>query len=96
MLGFRGHFLTKSQRYSTTFRAILGERRAWRLRDELDRLDRDAWGDPGALGLDTVTVINDWRLVGLGHRDHAERELAMAIAERHRQNRQITRPRRPA
>ena len=22
MLGFRGHFLTKSQRYSTTFRAI--------------------------------------------------------------------------
>jgi hypothetical protein len=85
MLGFRGHFLTKSQRYSTTFRAIRDERRAWRLQDELDRLDRDAWGEPGALDLDTVAVINDWRLVGIGHRDHAERELAMAIAERHRQ-----------
>jgi hypothetical protein len=32
-----------------------------------------------------VTVINDWRLVGLGHRDDGERELAMAIAERRRQ-----------
>jgi hypothetical protein len=92
MLGFRGHFLTKSQRYSTTFRAIRGERRTWRLHDELDRLDREAWSEPGALDLDTVTVINDWRLVGLGHRDHAERELAMAIAERHRQTRRSRRP----
>jgi hypothetical protein len=46
MLGFRGHFLTKSQRYSTTFRAIRCERRTWRLHDELDRLGRDAWGSP--------------------------------------------------
>ena len=37
--------------------------------------------------LDTVTVINDWRLVGIGHHNHAERELAMAIAERHRTHR---------
>jgi hypothetical protein len=36
---------------------------------------------------DSVTVINDWRLVGIGHRDDAERELAHAIAERHRQRR---------
>jgi hypothetical protein len=93
MLGFRGHFLTKSQRYSTTFRAIRCERRTWRLRDELDRLDRDAWGEPGALDLDSVAVINDWRLVGIGHRDHVERELAMAIAERHQQT---TRSRSPA
>ena len=27
-------------------------------------------------------MINDWRLVGIGHRDDAERELAAAIAER--------------
>jgi hypothetical protein len=88
MLGFRGHFLTKSRRYSTTFRAIRDERRAWRLLDTLDRLARET-DDPGdvAADLDTVTVVNDWRLVGIGHRDHAERELAMAIAERHRTHR---------
>jgi hypothetical protein len=37
-----------------------------------------------------VTVINDWRLVGVGHRNYAEQELAMAIAERNRQHRTST------
>jgi hypothetical protein len=88
MLGFRGHFLTKSQRYSTTFRAIRGERRTWRVRRELDALDRGTWGESCApLDLDTVTVVNDWRLLGVGHQNHAERELAVAIAERNRQQR---------
>ena len=88
MLGFRGHFLTKSQRYSTTFRAIRGERRSWRVRHELDQLARDTWGGTGdPIDLDSVTVINDWRLLGVGHNNHAERELAMAIAERNRQQR---------
>ena len=91
MLGFRGHFLTKSQRYSTTFRAIRVERRDWRLREELDQLGRDTWGEDGTpLDLDTVTVINDWRLVGVGHRNYAEQELAMAIAERNRHHRTST------
>jgi hypothetical protein len=31
MLGFRGHFLTKSHRYSTTFTALRRQRRTWRL-----------------------------------------------------------------
>ncbi|MBL8928129.1 MAG: hypothetical protein JNM77_18135 [Pseudonocardia sp.] len=85
MLGFRGHFLTKSRAYSTTFTAIRHERRTWRLRDELDRLaaDTDNHGDdPGPIDLDTITVINDWQVVHIGHHDHAERELALAIAER--------------
>jgi hypothetical protein len=29
--GFRGHFLTKSRRYSTTFRALRDERQCWQL-----------------------------------------------------------------
>ena len=80
MLGFRGHFLTKSRRYSTTFTAMRGQRQAWRLLEELAQLGHDV--DPTA-----VVVINDWRLVGIGHRDDAERELAHAIAERQRQHR---------
>ena len=88
MLGFRGHFLTKSQRYSTTFRALRADRRAWRLRAELDALDT-ATDDPDRIpiDLDTVTVINDWVPVHFGHRDDGERELAAAVAERHQQQR---------
>ncbi len=88
MLGFRGHFMTKSQRYSTTFRAIRADRRLWRLRAELDALDATT-DDPNAIpiDLDSVTVINDWVPVHFGHRDEGERELAAAIAERHQQQR---------
>ncbi|NMI00853.1 replication initiator [Pseudonocardia acidicola] len=92
MLGFRGHFLTKSQRYSTTFREIRGERRTWRLADTLDRLAADT-DDPNGIppDLDTITVINNWQLVGIGHRNEGERELALAIAERKQQQRQARR-----
>jgi excisionase family DNA binding protein len=38
------------------------------------------------IDLATVTVINDWAPVHFGHHDHAERELAVAIAERNRQH----------
>jgi hypothetical protein len=85
MLGFRGHFLTKSLRYSTTFRAIRRERRTWRLVEALDQLGHNSNGDdllPSDLA--AITVINDWRLVGVGHRDGGERELALAVAERNR------------
>jgi hypothetical protein len=43
-------------------------------------------------------VINDWAPVHFGHRDDAERELASAIAERNRQQRQsrVTTARRAA
>ncbi|HTK64393.1 MAG TPA: replication initiator [Pseudonocardia sp.] len=77
MLGFRGHFLTKSQHYSTTFGAIRGERHQFQIAYTLHELGHD--GD-----LDQVLVVNDWRLVGVGHRDDAEKELAEAIGERAR------------
>ena len=89
MLGFRGHFLTKSRRYSTTFTAIRAERRdlapARRRSAQLDRDSDDANEIPP--DLDTITVINDWWPVHYGHRDDGERELAAAIAERHRARR---------
>ncbi|MEK6438193.1 replication initiator [Pseudonocardia sp. T1-2H] len=83
MLGFRGHFLTKSRAYSTTFRVIRGERRAWRLAEQLDHLGHPA-DDP-------VIVINDWHLVGIGHHTDTDRELAIAHAERIRDDRRTTR-----
>jgi hypothetical protein len=93
MLGFRGHFLTKSQRYSTTFRAIRAERRTWRLADTLAQLGGDT-DDPNEIPADLATVINDWHLVGIGHRDDGERELAAAVAERKRQHRLAQRTRK--
>jgi hypothetical protein len=88
MLGFRGHFLTKSLRYSTTFKALRGRRRTWRLVAELVQLNPDTNAIPP--DLDTITVINDWWPIHYGHRDDAERELAAAIAERHRAQRHRT------
>ena len=78
MLGFRGHFLTKS-------RALLDHvprhpRRAAHLaagRDAARRLDR-ATDDPNDIPPDlaTITVVNDWSVVHIGHHNDAERELA--------------------
>ncbi|MCF7551051.1 replication initiator [Pseudonocardia sp. WMMC193] len=84
MLGFRGHFLTKSRAYSTTFRTIRGERRAWRLTKQLAELGHPA-DEP-------VIVINDWHLVGIGHHTDTDRELALAHAERVRDDRRSSRP----
>jgi hypothetical protein len=78
MLGFRGHFLSKSKAYSTTFRAIRDERRAFRAQETLDRLGFTA---------DSVLVVNDWAWSGSGYDNDAERELASAISERVREHR---------
>ena len=97
MLGFRGHFLTKSRAYSITFGAIRQQRRTWRLRHDLDQLAAET-DDPGdtTADADTVVVVNDWWVVHIGHRDHAERELAIAVAERNRAQRRTTRSTRRA
>ncbi|TWP53210.1 replication initiation protein [Lentzea tibetensis] len=78
MLGFRGHFLSKSKYYSTTFKAIREERRAFRTLEVLDRL---------GYAPDAVTVVNDWAYTGSGYSTDAERELALAIAEGHKEQR---------
>ena len=94
MLGFRGHFLTKSRAYSVTFGALRQERRTWRLRADLDQLaaDTDNHGDAVAPGRPRHHHRHQhWHVVQIGHRDHAERELALAIAERHRTQRRTTR-----
>ncbi|MEV1295823.1 replication initiator [Pseudonocardia sp. NPDC049635] len=80
MLGFRGHFLTKSRNYSTTFGAIRGDRRSYRLGETLAALDTPT--DARA-----VLVVNDWAVVQIGHRNDAEREIALGIAERRREQR---------
>ncbi|TDD06655.1 replication initiation protein [Saccharopolyspora terrae] len=78
MLAFRGHFLTKSQYYSVPFRQIRDDRRRFRHEEVLAEL---------GVSDDSITVINDWSLVSVGHSTPEERELAAAIAERQREAR---------
>jgi hypothetical protein len=82
MLGFRGHFLTKSRAYSTTFKTLRGDRQTHRLVERMTAL-----GIPPEDFTD-ITVINDWEFTGTGYDSDAEHELAAAISDRHRQARQ--------
>jgi hypothetical protein len=78
MLGFRGHFLTKSKHYSTRFGELRNVRRLWHYQQMLERL---------GVTEDEITVVNHWNHVGTGHDSDAERELAVAIYQRHREQR---------
>ncbi|AGM09559.1 replication initiator [Amycolatopsis keratiniphila] len=78
MLGFRGHFLTKSQRYSVTFTTLRGDRRTHQHVATLEAL--------GATP-DGVIVVNHWNYTGNGHNNPEEREIAEAIYEGKRQQR---------
>ncbi|MFG2638197.1 replication initiator protein RepSA [Streptomyces sp. NPDC048362] len=84
MLGFRGHFSSKSRRYSTT----LGELRQ-------ARADFRAAQEREALGLDdrepdTVLVLADWQYAGHGHTP-GESALAATIARDLQHNRETAR-----
>jgi hypothetical protein len=84
MLGFRGHFSSKSRLYSTTLGAL---RQA--------RADYRAAQEHAALGLDdqepdTVLVLADWQYAGHGHTP-GESVLAATIARGLQLNRQTAR-----
>ncbi|MFE2017710.1 replication initiator protein RepSA [Streptomyces sp. NPDC059499] len=85
MLGFRGHFSSKSRHYSTTLgalRQIRADYRAAQQREELGLPDPDH--DP------TVLVLTDWQYVGQGH-SPGESVLAASIARDLQLNRETAR-----
>ena len=89
MLGYRGHFLTKSRRYSVTF----GQLRQARITHRKRRTHPDGEKDPWGRDLDerTVLLIAGWQYAGTGHATIAERQLALAAAARAREHDQIAR-----
>jgi hypothetical protein len=95
MLGFRGHFASKSQRYSVTLGALRrARRRAQALISEARLAGRPL--DLAALELDlladdehdTTLVIGGWRYAGTGWATEGERVLALASAARAREHAQ--------
>jgi hypothetical protein len=91
MLGFRGHWSTKSRRYSTTMTALRRARVAYaKRRRARDGVPLDAWGraeddDQAAV------VIATWRYVGCGYQTQGEVWLALSAAARARERRRIAR-----
>jgi hypothetical protein len=98
MLGFGGHFLTKSRAYSTTFGERRGKRAQWRRRHHLQRLreqhpDLDGVLDSLADDQDdeTVLVIGEWAYAGNGWLCEGDRVLANASAARAREYAEVVR-----
>ncbi|MEU8351012.1 replication initiator protein RepSA [Streptomyces sp. NPDC048845] len=84
MLGFRGHFSTKSRHYSTTLGTLRQERADFRAAQERDALGLDD-REP-----DTVLVLADWQYAGHGHTP-GESALAAGIARDLQLNRETAR-----
>ncbi|MFF9351632.1 replication initiator protein RepSA [Streptomyces sp. NPDC014734] len=84
MLGFRGHFSSKSRRYSTTLGALRQARADYRAAQEAAALSLDA-REP-----DTVLVLTDWQYAGHGHTP-GESALAASIARDLQLNRETAR-----
>jgi hypothetical protein len=92
MLGFRGHFATKSRRYAITLGAIRRSRRRAQAKlaeanregrpIDLAAIEADLLADDDA---ETTLVIGHWQYVGTGWNNEGERVLAIAAAARARE-----------
>jgi hypothetical protein len=92
MLGFRGHFATKSRRYAITLGAIRRSRRRAQAKlaeanregrpIDLAAMEADLLADDEA---ETTLVIGHWQYAGAGWNNEGERVLAIAAAARARE-----------
>src|SRR5262249_54348261 len=76
MLGYGGHFLTKSRRYSVSFTQLRQARITHRRVQRHPGGEKDPWGRD--LDERTVLLMAAWRYAGTGHATTAERQLALA------------------
>jgi hypothetical protein len=90
MLGFRGHWSTKSRCYSTTMTVLRRARVAFaKRRRARDGVPLDAWGRPE--DDQAVIVVASWVFVGAGYATEGERWLALSAAARAREQRRVAR-----
>lgn len=93
MLGFRGHFSTKSRRFSVTLGALRRARRRWQRLVEssrrtgipVDVADLEARLLSEVDEDETTLVVGHWRFQGVGWPTDGDRELALAAAARARE-----------
>jgi hypothetical protein len=90
MLGFGGHFSSKSRRYSTTLGALRRARVAYASRRRRSgTLPLDAWAP--AEDDQVAIVVASWRYLGSGYQSTGEAWLAASAAARAREARRIAR-----
>ena len=82
MLGYRGHFATKSRRYSTTMRVLRAARREWKRR-------RRPLGEHH--GDKTVITLTDLQWAGRGWQAQGDALLALSADARAREHCRIAR-----
>jgi hypothetical protein len=80
MLGYGGHFLTKSRRYSVTFGQLRAARTDHRRAERHPGGERDPWGRP--LDETVVLILSTWTYAGTSHTPVSSgAELALASAD---------------
>lgn len=84
MLGFRGHFATKSRRYSTTLGALRAARRTYARQHAAGEL-RELTDE------ETTLVVARWHYSGTGYLTAGDAALALSAAARAREQRQAAR-----
>jgi hypothetical protein len=90
MLGFGGHFSSKSRRYSTTLGVLRRARVAYAMRRRRgNTLPLDAWGRPE--DDQAVIVVATWNYIGSGYQSTGEAWLAASAAARAREERRVAR-----
>jgi len=90
LLGYRGHFLTKSRHYATTFRVLRAARRAWTARRRHGpavALDRDGRRLPP----EGSVLVAAWEYHGRGYSTFADAWLARSLGEQAREMRRVAR-----
>jgi hypothetical protein len=88
MLGFGGHFSTKSRRYSTTLGALRRARATYARRRRGDTLALDA-SNPADDDDQAVIIVASWSYLGCGYQSTGEAWLAASAAARAREARRI-------
>lgn len=82
MFGYRGHFATKSRRYSTTMRALRAARRDWQRRQR---------PLPSHHGDRAVITESNMQWAGRGWRTTGDALLALSAAAKAREHRRLAR-----
>jgi len=80
--GFRGHFLTKSRRWSTTFRELRSERQRWRLKQK---------GITKEPVTEEIVTTSEWTFEGSGYVTAGDACLARSVEEQLRVGRLLER-----
>ena len=90
MLGFGGHFATKSRCYSTTRRALKAARRIWRRNYRRAAKCRTA----EHIDEETTLIVNTLSYAGVDYRTTGDQWLALTAAAKAREQRQIAKEER--